>query len=79
MAATEEELSELHGLTVRCLLDRLKAGEISAAELNVARMLLRDSRISADSKHPTRAVSDLIDELHKDDPHYVPGLPDFQQ
>ena len=43
----DEILEELHNETAKTLLDRIKTGEATAADLSVARQFLKDSGIDA--------------------------------
>lgn len=45
MSATREDHELLHRLTVQALIDKIKAGEATAADLNVARQLLKDNGV----------------------------------
>ncbi len=46
MAASEEVLSKLHDALTRDLLARIESGEATAADMAVARGLLKDNRIT---------------------------------
>jgi hypothetical protein len=45
MSPTEEALQALHKETIALLLKRVKSGEATAADLNVARGILNDNKI----------------------------------
>ncbi len=45
----KKELSELHDAIARELLERIKSGDASSGELNVARQFLRDNGIDANT------------------------------
>lgn len=45
MSATREQHELLHLLTVQGLIDKIKNGEATAADFNVARQLLKDNGI----------------------------------
>ena len=65
-----ELLSSLHRKVVLALLAKVESGEASAADLNVARAMLRDNGINSDPTSPddtelalAKALSDLGMEL----------------
>lgn len=43
--AAIKELNELHALVAKSLADRIRSGEATAADLNVARAFLKDNHI----------------------------------
>lgn len=45
MSASREQHELLHLLTVQALIDKIKNGEATAADLNVARQLLKDNGV----------------------------------
>ena len=47
MPATSEKLGDLHVLLTKELMHKLRNGEATAQDLNVARQFLRDNRIEA--------------------------------
>ena len=47
--ASEDTLAELHSEVARVLIERIKDGTASAAELSVARGILKDNNITARS------------------------------
>lgn len=65
MSATKELLGELHSAIVAELLQRIKTGEASAAELSTAIRFLKDNNIEA-----IGAENEGLTELMK-------ALPDF--
>jgi hypothetical protein len=62
--ATTERLGELHGVLAENLIARVKSGQATAAELNVARQLLKDNHIDADPK-PGSSLGKLADAVQK--------------
>lgn len=62
-------LNEMHGVLTQQLLARIKSGEATAADFNVARQLLKDNNIQAvpvkDS--PLQKLTDAIPEFEDDD------------
>jgi hypothetical protein len=58
-------LEELHSITVRALIDKVKSGEATAADLNVARAMLKDNGIDA---IPTDGTP--LDDLTKSLPEF---------
>lgn len=59
MAASEEQLSELHAALARALAAALRSEEPNAALLNVARQFLRDNGIESDRGNPDSPTLDL--------------------
>lgn len=63
-------LNEMHGVLTQKLLDRIKSGDATAADFNVARQLLKDNNIQAvpvkDS--PLQKLTDAIPAFEDDDP-----------
>lgn len=53
--SVEELLASLHADSMRLLLARVKAGVATAAELSVARALLKDNNITSIPKHDAAA------------------------
>lgn len=62
MAANEALLGELHNVLTTQLLDRIKAGEATAADMAVARGLLKDNHITCIPKDDN-AVGELQKKL----------------
>lgn len=58
----EKILSDLHAEMAKTLLDKVRSGEITAAELSVARQFLKDNNIDAVPKKDT-PLGNLVDEL----------------
>lgn len=58
--ATLEALEELHGALVKALVEKVKNGTATAADLGVARQLLRDNNVDAIPKEGSP-----LDDLHK--------------
>lgn len=65
MSDIDLTLKTLHSQLAETLLAKIKSGEATAADLNVARQLLKDNGIDAVSKKGT-PLGNLVD-----------GLPDF--
>lgn len=64
MAADETLMGELHELSVRLLMERIKDGTATAADLSVARGLLKDSDITA-KRGAGGALDELEDQLQR--------------
>lgn len=62
MADLKETLSTLHEQLAQTLLDKVRSGEATAAELNVARQFLKDNNIDNIPKDGGPMKS-LVDEL----------------
>lgn len=71
--ATQDALDKLHGELARALADRIKSGEATASDLNVARQFLKDNGIDAIPRDaspladlakslPFQSTDDIIDE-----------------
>lgn len=45
MSTLKEQLSLLQNLTIEALISRIRSGEATAADLNVARALLKDNNV----------------------------------
>nr|WP_250808780.1 hypothetical protein [Neorhizobium tomejilense] len=58
----EKILSELHSEMAKKLLEKVRSGEVTAAELNVARQFLKDNNIDAVPKKDS-PLANLVDEL----------------
>jgi hypothetical protein len=58
-----ELLVSLHRKVVQALVDKLDSGEASAADLNVARAMLRDNGVAGDPDNPEQAIMDLTKKL----------------
>ena len=65
-----DDLDDLHGALTRALIDRIRSGVATAADLNVARQLLKDNGIDAAPKgeHP---LHDLAADLPFADPESI--------
>lgn len=61
-SASQEALQLLHAELARKLADKIKSGEFTAADLNVARQFLKDNHIEADPK-PGSPLDDLRNDL----------------
>ncbi|GGD98191.1 hypothetical protein [Rhizobium anhuiense] len=57
-----EILSKLHAEMAQKLLDKVRSGEVTAAELNVARQFLKDNNIDSVPKEGS-PVANLANEL----------------
>lgn len=66
MAATSETLGSLHEALTKQLLDRINAGEATAADMAVARGLLKDNSITCIPKESS-AISELEKRLAERD------------
>jgi hypothetical protein len=62
MKATKEDLEALHGAMAKALLDRIRDGSATAADLGVARQLLKDNGIDAIAK-PGSPLAGIRDSL----------------
>jgi hypothetical protein len=60
--ATSTTLEELHGELARQLAAKIKSGEATAADLNVARQFLKDNGIDA-VRQPANPLDDLAKTL----------------
>lgn len=58
----EKILAELHSEMATKLLEKVRSGEVTAAELNVARQFLKDNNIDAAPKKDS-PLANLVDEL----------------
>lgn len=58
-----ETLSDIQKQMAEHLLTRIKSGEATAAELNVARQLLKDNNIQAGTAHVQQPLMRLADSL----------------
>jgi len=67
MSARREALDRLYDALVTALAKTIAAGDYTAADLNVARALLRDAGISVDPQHPDKPTKGLIDALEEID------------
>jgi hypothetical protein len=58
----ERTLSELHEKLANTLLQKVKSGEVTAAELNVARQFLKDNNVDAIPKEgsPLQQLTDSL-------------------
>ena len=65
MAASKEVLNDIHTAVAAALLEKIKSGEATAADLNVARAFLKDNRIEAIPVSGSPLKS-LVDELEAD-------------
>ena len=60
--ATNDELDLLHGLVARELARKIKSGDFTAADLNVARQFLKDNGVEQ-AALPGTPVRSLADSL----------------
>lgn len=60
--ATEQTLSMLHELTAQALIEKIKSGEATSADLNAAIKFLKDNDISCVVSQ-NDPMKELIDEL----------------
>lgn len=58
----EKTLSNLHEELAKKLLEKVRSGEVTAAELNVARQFLKDNNIDGVPKEGT-PLGNLVDAL----------------
>lgn len=67
--ATEEALGELHGAIAKKLKERIESGEVTAAELSVARQFLKDNYIQADAgkNEGLQGLADALPEFDDGD------------
>ncbi|WP_444957609.1 hypothetical protein [Microbulbifer sp. ZKSA002] len=68
MSALQELLEQLHDEAARTLLERLKGGKATAAEIAQAINLLKHNGIQCDSK-----PGSILDEISKDLENYQAG------
>lgn len=68
MTATHDAMCDLHGEIVKVLLEKIRSGEATGTDLNVARQLLKDNGITAGAKN--KHINDLTSELDR--------IPDFE-
>ena len=61
-SAKKEALEDLHAALAKSLADKIKKGEVTAADLNVARQFLKDNHIEA-SAEPGSPLDDLRRDL----------------
>lgn len=62
MSKTDEIMALLHAEMAQKLLDKVRNGEVTAAELNVARQFLKDNGIDGVPKENT-PLGNLVNEL----------------
>ena len=74
---TVKKLSELHDLVINDLIDKIRSGEAKAADLNVARQLLKDNNIEA-IPADNSPLQNLIDELPFNDREETVSLNKFK-
>jgi hypothetical protein len=67
MSARREALERLYDATVSALAHKIAHDGATAADLNVARALLRDAGISVDPQHPDKPTAALVAALAKID------------
>jgi len=68
MSAKEETLNAIHEAIANNLLKKIRDGEATGTDLNVARQFLKDNQITCGPKN--KPVNDLLDQLQ--------DLPDFE-
>jgi hypothetical protein len=67
-----DQFATLHGVLVQELLDRIRSGEATPSDLNVARQLLKDNNIvAAPNNKPVLKLADRIPQFG--DPDQVPA------
>lgn len=62
MANIDDLLQELHGALVQELLTKVRSGDATAADLSVARQLLKDHGVNADPDK-NKPMRELVDNL----------------
>lgn len=62
MMDLEQLLSTLHEEIAKKLLEKVRSGDVTAAELNVARQFLKDNNVDAVPKKGS-SLGSLVDEL----------------
>jgi hypothetical protein len=69
MADKNDRLDLLASLTVEALILKIKSGEVTAADLNVARQLLKDNNVQfgEPSKGPLKSLTDALPFTSADD------------
>lgn len=69
MADKNERLDLLASLTVEALIAKIKSGEVTAADLNVARQLLKDNNVQfgEPKQGPLKALTDALPFTSADD------------
>ena len=72
----DKTLNEMHTALAKALLAKVKSGEATAAELSVARQMLKDNNITALTK-PGTPLGSLTDEMgnYGDEDGDTPSLP----
>jgi hypothetical protein len=63
MSTSRTDLNALQSILVSSLMDRIKNGEATAADLNVARQLLKDNGVSVLPLETERDLNDLASVL----------------
>ena len=58
-----EIYDQIHKALGKALLDRIKGGEATAADLNVARQFLKDNAVTSGNAARNRALRDLAEIL----------------
>lgn len=72
--STEELLRQLYDATISSMLERVKSGEATAADLNVARQMLKDNNISS-----TPAISPNLVKIAESLPFTQKGVDDMPE
>lgn len=68
MTHLDDLFADLHDVLVKELLERIKTGEATTADLNAARQLLRDNGIDVNTHREATPLLDLVDHLpYQDD------------
>lgn len=60
--ATQDSLSDLHGMLAQAMAEKLRSGEATASDLNVIRAFLRDNGVDTDP-HTDNNIRSIVDEL----------------
>lgn len=60
--ASQDSLSELHGMLAQAMTEKLRSGDFTASDLNVIRAFLRDNGVDSDP-HTDDNIQSIVDEL----------------
>ncbi|WP_018123365.1 hypothetical protein [Desulfovibrio oxyclinae] len=60
--ATQDSLSELHGMLAKVMSEKLKSGDVTASDLNVIRAFLKDNGVDTDPQTDENMQS-IVNEL----------------
>lgn len=60
--ASQDSLSDLHGMLAQIMAEKLRSGDVTASDLNVIRAFLKDNGVDTDP-HTDNNVQSIVDEL----------------